>query len=303
MSLLSQTTVGAKNLPQMYVLMGLAGVGKTTFAAQFPKPLVLDLEDGSKRVRTTRLGKDVLGSYEKLNQALDELLEGTHAFKTIVVDSFTALEKLLKEKVCADAKVTTIEEIPYGGGVPLLQAAYEVVISKLKRLQDMGNDIIVISHTAIKPFTDPTLNATYDRYNLQAHKSLAPELLAIADNVFFCTYQVDTAINSKTKKTEASSDGSRVMFTEFRASHVGKNRLGLPYELPMDYAALKKAIEDHKPKSVEELKAEIELNLKLAAEKVEPKRLEAASKAAHDAGDDEATLERILSKLKEIVNA
>jgi hypothetical protein len=303
MSLLATAKAGAEIGPQMNVMVGLPGVGKTTFAAEFPHALILDLEGGSKHINTTRIEPSNLDSIDKLNSVIDELIATKHGYKTIVLDSYTELEKLLKAKVCAENNVSIIEEIEFGKGVVKLEAAHDALMLKLKQLQKTGVDVNVITHTQIKGFTDPRLNSTYDTFGIQSHKSLAPKLISIADNVFFCTYQVDTSIDKKTKKTQAFGDGSRVMYTEWRPGHVGKNRLNLPYEMPMSYAALAEAIKANKPKSVAELKASIENGLLQASTKLSAPQLEKAKQAAKEAGDDPASLERVLTKLNTINNA
>jgi hypothetical protein len=67
----------------------------------------------------------------------------------------------------------------------------------------------------------------------------------------FCTFRTDLIRDKKTKETRAVTDGSRVMYTEFRPAFLeAKNRFGLPFEMPLEWAPLAKAIKsfyDDKP--------------------------------------------------------
>ena len=45
---------GKKPKPRTTVLYGVHGVGKTTWAAQAPNPIVVDVEDGSADLDVTR---------------------------------------------------------------------------------------------------------------------------------------------------------------------------------------------------------------------------------------------------------
>lgn len=305
MSYLSRASVGAKLKPQMYVFVGLPKIGKTSLAAKFPAPLILDIEDGSSHIRTTRLTNEDVETWtvEKLLNELAAFRKGGHSYKTLVVDSLSAVQQLVTTKILTENNITSLSDLPYGQGSDKLRTQCSAIVDELKRVKEAGYNVIIPAHIFIKSFTDPALNSTYDRYTINADQKVADYLMSQADNIFFCAYKIETGVDGKTKKTQAFGGEDRVMYTEYRAGHVGGNRLNLPYELPMDYDALIKAIETGKPKSASELKKQIEELIKLGAEKVESTRLNAAAAKAKEAGDDEATLERIANKLKEIVAA
>jgi len=46
---------GVQASPVKAVIHGVEGIGKTTLAAQWPNPLILDTEDGSKRIDCARV--------------------------------------------------------------------------------------------------------------------------------------------------------------------------------------------------------------------------------------------------------
>lgn len=77
--------------PRAWFFYGESKVGKTTLAAAFPKPLVLNpkVED-----RTTEITCDVwdipIGSIAELKAAVDFLKAGKHEYKFVVLDAATA---------------------------------------------------------------------------------------------------------------------------------------------------------------------------------------------------------------------
>lgn len=69
------------------MIYGQAGMGKTTVALSAPKPLLLDFDNGVKRVNMSHLdGVDIvqIGSWNDVQQVLQE---GLSAYQTIVVDT------------------------------------------------------------------------------------------------------------------------------------------------------------------------------------------------------------------------
>src|SRR5690242_4426848 len=114
MSLLKSVTTGKQIGPQIHVVAGDNGVGKTTFGAAFPKPLVIDLENGSNHIDVARIKKEDVATLAAFRGGLAELLNSKHDYQTVVIDSAEALEGLIFDAVCAEGKVDSIEK--YDGG-------------------------------------------------------------------------------------------------------------------------------------------------------------------------------------------
>lgn len=86
------------------LIYGPSGHGKTVFAGSFPKPCIIDAEEGWKsiyavhgyipEVSPAKTKDDVLSAYEFLKS-------GDHEFQTVIVDSLTDLSKFLVQDVVA----------------------------------------------------------------------------------------------------------------------------------------------------------------------------------------------------------
>ena len=79
--------------PPRLLLYGVAGVGKTEFAAASPRPVILQTEDGLGRIEATTFG--LLRSFDEIMEALGALYTEPHDFETLVVDSLDWLEPLV----------------------------------------------------------------------------------------------------------------------------------------------------------------------------------------------------------------
>jgi len=240
-SILSSITAGKCIGPQIYTIAGNNGVGKTTLAASFPAPLLLDLEDGSKHLNVSRILSDKFPNLETIQALLKELITTKHEYQTLVVDSVEALEGLIYNQVCIEGKVKSIElyEGGYGNGYARSREIMREVFVDLKALQTKGMTIILIAHTQVKQHNDPASNQTYDRVIMRCNDKMAAIIRDLSDNVFYATYKVFTT--QEKGKTKAFGDGQRVMYTQWRPGFDAKNRLELPLELPLSYDALMEA--------------------------------------------------------------
>lgn len=258
MSLLSSVTKGKAVGAQINVVAGDNGVGKSTFAASFPGSLLLDLEKGSLHIECERIPAEKLLDLASLRGVIKELIETTHSYKNIVIDSVEVLEAHISDAVCLEGKVKSLED--YGGGFGKgyvrSREIMREIFSDLRLLQAKGVSTILVAHTQKKPHTDPATNQTYDRVIMRANDKLASVIRDLADNVLYCTHKVFTT--EKNNKTQAFGNGQRVMFTQYRPGFDAKNRLDLPFELPLSYEAFAEASSKKANTKCEEIIAEIE---------------------------------------------
>lgn len=99
-SVIDRITPISSKLPPMNInVYGRSGTGKTTFACEFPKPLLLiGAEDGTESVYDVK-GVDFVRIYEslELGQLIDLLQEGK--YKTAVLDTATSLQDIVLKEI------------------------------------------------------------------------------------------------------------------------------------------------------------------------------------------------------------
>lgn len=250
MSILSAVTTGKTIGAQIHTVAGNNGVGKTTFAASFPKPLILDLENGSEHLDVARITSDKLKTLVNFRAVLKEIAESKHDYKTIAIDSAEALESLICDQVCQEGKVDSIEKYEggYGKGYSRSREIMREIMIELQMLKQKGISTVIVAHTQTKNITDPATNQTYDRVVMRCNDKMAAVIRDLSDNVFYATFKVLTSKDNG--KTKAWGDGQRVLYTQWRPGYDAKNRLELPLEIPLSYDAFKEACEN--PQNINE---------------------------------------------------
>lgn len=247
MSLLESVRRGPAPRPRRTVLYGVHGIGKSSWAAQWPGAVFVPTEDGISDldVASFPLCRDMTDAY----QAIIELGGGEHEFKTVVIDSADWMERLIWKKVCENDGKKAITDFPYGTGYGKSASIFSDVLGALNCCRDVGMSVVIIAHCEIKRFENPE-GDSYDRYVPKLHRDTAALLQEWADEVLFACYKVNVR---KTDEGGFSKErgvglgtGERVVRTTERPAHLAKNRLGLPDEIPLSFDEYSKYLPDFK---------------------------------------------------------
>ena len=108
--------------PPRIIIYGPPGIGKTDLASKFPNPVFILTEDGLGTLEVVGLPVDEEGKPRKANSfkevldALADLAEQDHPFKTLVIDSIDWMEPLVWGETCIRLGVISIEDPGYGKG-------------------------------------------------------------------------------------------------------------------------------------------------------------------------------------------
>jgi len=213
-----------------------------------PAPLVLDIEQGTADIEYHgRLTPDDgLDSFDAVLATVEELFEAEHDFETLVISTVDWLEQWIWDKVCTDNGVKSIELAAGGYGKGYLEAVnhWRNLLEGLDALRKhKGLHIVLLAHCKVARFESPETDA-YDRYTpkLQDGKNISANktICEWCDEVLFASYKVHTrtAEDKTGKRAVGIGAGERILRTTERPSHIAKNRLGLPDELPLDWEAL-----------------------------------------------------------------
>lgn len=229
--------------PPAVIVHGVAGVGKTTFAADSDKAVAVCTEDGLGMLKIPHF--PLARSYEEVIEALAALHSEPHEHRTLVVDSLDWLEPLVWQHACKINNWATIEEPGYGKGYIAALDLWRQYLEWINALrEDRRMMVVQLAHTDIKRFDSPE-HEPYDRYVIKLHARAAALLQEHADVVMFANYRISTVksdVGFNKKVTRALGSGERVLYTAERPAFLAKNRYGLPDVLPLDWDAFAAAM-------------------------------------------------------------
>ena len=220
-------TKGKQSRAQRVVIYGVESVGKSTFAAKFPKPLFLDIEQGTSHLDVDRCD---IGSWKQLTDSLTECRSSE--YKTIVIDSADWAERLCIEDLLATTKKTSIEDFGYGKGWVMVAERMARMLSSVDALIEVGKNVVLIAHSKIHKFEAPDALAAYDRYELKLSKQCSPLLKEFADELWFLRFKTKVS-TTDTGRGKGIGGKERIILTTHSAAYDAKTRSGLAEELPL----------------------------------------------------------------------
>lgn len=271
-------------------VFGVDGVGKSTFGGDAPNPIFIRTEKGTNYLKVKCLPTPK--SFSDILKMVDELSEKQHFYKTLVLDSLDWTEPLLWDEICKENSVKNIGDIAYGKGYESAVKKWQELMIKLKNLRDKMN-VVLIAHSIVKTFQDPVQATGYDRYEMKLHAKSAAVIREASDAVLFATYEVFT--KKEGQKTRVFGDGARILATQFRPSHDGKNRMGLPYQLPLSWDGFMQAVKGGGAEAVSNIKEEIVAMLsQVKDENLKKLVMDSVEKS----GNDQAQLSKIQNRLR-----
>jgi hypothetical protein len=220
-------TKGKQTRAQRVVIYGVESVGKSTFAAKFPKPLFLDIEQGTSHLDVDRCD---IATWKQLTDSLTECRASE--YKTIVIDSADWAERLCIEDLLAATKKTSIEDFGYGKGWVMVAERMARMLSSVDALIEVGKNVVLIAHSKIHKFEAPDALAAYDRYELKLSKQCSPLLKEFADELWFLRFKTKVS-TTDTGRGKGIGGKERIILTTHSAAYDAKTRSGLAEELPL----------------------------------------------------------------------
>lgn len=240
---------GVENRPPRMILLGSEKVGKSTVAAQSPDPIFLPIK-GEEGIDALDVAKfPPAQTFDDVKEAIGTLVKEDHSYKTLVVDSSSALEPLIWAAVCKQWQVETIEKVGggYGKGYSEAVDKWQFLCTGFDALRNKGIGVILIGHVATKSFNDP-LTESYTQYAWDIHQKAASLMYRWSDAILFAnikTYTKSEDGGFNKKEVKATSSGARYLYTQQRPTHPGGGRglFGqLPYEIELSYQAWYSAV-------------------------------------------------------------
>lgn len=207
---------------QKIVLYGPEGVGKTTFAAQFPDPIFIDTEGGTEHYDVARISP-APKSWNELMATVDAV-KREKPCKTLVIDTADWAENLCSLHVCSINSYKSIEDPGYGAGYTKLREEFGKLLDKLSDVAEAGIHVVVTAHAMMRKFDQPDEMASYDRWELKLQKKVAAIIKEWADAILFANYKtIVTTVDRAWARVRARRKGRSASCTA-NTTHAGTQR-------------------------------------------------------------------------------
>ncbi|MCD8124438.1 MAG: AAA family ATPase [Lachnospiraceae bacterium] len=225
---------GAKKI----IVYGPEGIGKTTFASQFPDPLFIDTEGSTKDMDVARFDKAT--SWAMVLQQVKYVINHPDVCGTLVIDTADWAEQLEISSLCAEKGWDGLEAPGYGKGYTYSAEKFGELLNLLEDVTEKGIHVVITAHAQLRKVELPEEMGAYDHWEMKTSKKVAPMLREWGDAVFFANYKTRIIEVNKKKKAQG---GQRIMYTNHTPFWDAKNRYGLPEEMPFEYNSIRHIIE------------------------------------------------------------
>ena len=221
--------------PIICTITGDAGLGKTSLAATFPRPIFIRAEDGLQAIplATRPDAFPILTSVDDLWEQLTALIKENHDYKTLVIDSITQLDTLFLNYI-VDTDPKKPKSIAqalggYGAGFQAMSSLHGRVRKAAGILNETkGMNIVFIAHAETETIELPDQDP-YTRYNIRMQKKSVSHY---SDNTDLVAYlKLETHTFGEGDKKKAISDGTRILVTYASAANISKNRFGISEDI------------------------------------------------------------------------
>ena len=254
---LAAVTRGRIEAPLRVLLVGVEGVGKSTFGAAAPAPIFLASEDGTAQLDIARFPQPQ--TWAEVIDAVRVLATEAHEYQTLVVDTLDWLEPLIWKFICERDGKASIEDYGYGKGHVAALDEWRRFLAALERLRKAKSmTVVLLAHAQIRPFKNPE-GEDYDRFELKLNAKAGGLIKEWTDCNLFANHE--TYAVEKKGRTRGVSSGARVIHTQRRAAWDAKNRHDLPEQLPLSWEDFAEAIAAHRPADPAKLREAIAANV------------------------------------------
>ncbi|MFA5720112.1 MAG: ATP-binding protein [Acholeplasmataceae bacterium] len=225
---------GKEKRPLKIVVYGPEGIGKSTFASQFPDPLFIDTEGGTSNLDVRRI--KCSKSWDELLLIVKEIIKNPTICKTLVLDTADWSETMCINAVTKKYRKNNIEDFGYGKGYVYLLDEYTKLLSLFDELIEVGINVVITAHAKPRKFELPEEQGAFDRYEMKLTRQVAPVIKEWCDALFFANYKI-YVVTTETNRKKAQG-GKRVLYTTHNPTYDAKNRFDLAEELELHFSEI-----------------------------------------------------------------
>ena len=260
MSYLAQIKKATPQAP-VITIVGFAGAGKSTLAGLFPSPIFIQAENATSVFET--LAEDLQPAFmpqlptasaqrnirtsDVLLAQLRELATADHPFKTVVIDTITALNLMFEAEVVEfdEKNATNIGEAAGGfnKGYLVVAGLHAKLRNACEHLRKRGITVVFLSHTGIVKMKNRPEAGEYTAYTLDMPEKSRSIYVGSSDAVLYLKAREFIAGHEENRKGQTTkygrvtNTGERVLITSSDGT-IGyvdaKNRYSLPDEIDVN---------------------------------------------------------------------
>lgn len=218
-------------------ICGDSGMGKTSLASTFPKPIFIRPEDGLQAIPAADRPDafPVPQTADQVFEQITALIKEDHDYQTVVFDSVTRLEALFVQDILErDGRAKSINQAMggYGAG-PAAVASMHARVRKGAGLLNTrrGMHVVFLAHADVETMRLPD-HDDYMRYSLRLPSKSLPPYVDDVDVVGFLRLEMFTKGDEGERK-KAVATGDRELICYATPANVSKNRFGITDALPV----------------------------------------------------------------------
>ena len=223
MPLPSQKTMPKADFRDMLTLLyGLPKIGKSTLLSNAPGALFLATEPG---LNSLEVFQQPIASWPEFNNAVCDILDGGHDFRSIIVDTVDNALKFCSDHICEQWKIKHPSDLAMGKGWSLVTNEFMRVINQLAL---GGYGVYLISHAKTEEVK--TRTGSYTRTIPTLTGKSGESIIGLVDIVLFMdadevqgedgVITTQTVLRTKPSQYHVAGDRSKRLPDPFVIEHM-----------------------------------------------------------------------------------